>query len=77
VEEARREDCRELTLDSGVQRVDAHRFYLDEAHGDHVAPLRPKARCSAAARLTSRKSIYRVQAPLSAARRVKTIPRRF
>lgn len=28
VEEARREDCRELTLDSGVQRVDAHRFYL-------------------------------------------------
>jgi len=28
VEEARREDCRDLTLDSGVQRVDAHRFYL-------------------------------------------------
>jgi hypothetical protein len=22
------EECRELTLDSGVQRVDAHRFYL-------------------------------------------------
>ncbi len=26
--EARREGCRELTLDSGVQRFDAHRFYL-------------------------------------------------
>lgn len=28
VAEARREGCRELTLDSGVQRFDAHRFYL-------------------------------------------------
>lgn len=28
IEEARREDCRALTLDSGVQRFDAHRFYL-------------------------------------------------
>jgi GNAT superfamily N-acetyltransferase len=28
VEEARREDCQALTLDSGVQRFDAHRFYL-------------------------------------------------
>ena len=28
VEEARREECKALTLDSGVQRVDAHRFYL-------------------------------------------------
>ena len=28
VEEARREGCAQLTLDSGVQRVDAHRFYL-------------------------------------------------
>ncbi len=28
VAEARREDCRALTLDSGVQRFDAHRFYL-------------------------------------------------
>ena len=28
VEEARREECQALTLDSGVQRVDAHRFYL-------------------------------------------------
>ena len=28
VEEARREDCRALTLDSGVQRFDAHHFYL-------------------------------------------------
>jgi GNAT superfamily N-acetyltransferase len=28
VEEARREDCRALTLDSGVQRHDAHHFYL-------------------------------------------------
>lgn len=28
VAEARRENCRALTLDSGVQRFDAHRFYL-------------------------------------------------
>ncbi|MFN2508880.1 MAG: GNAT family N-acetyltransferase [Chthoniobacterales bacterium] len=28
VEEARRENCAVLTLDSGVQRFDAHRFYL-------------------------------------------------
>ncbi|HEV3410636.1 MAG TPA: GNAT family N-acetyltransferase, partial [Chthoniobacterales bacterium] len=28
VEEARRENCHALTLDSGVQRFDAHRFYL-------------------------------------------------
>ena len=28
VTEARRKGCRELTLDSGVQRFDAHRFYL-------------------------------------------------
>ncbi|MCA1659710.1 MAG: GNAT family N-acetyltransferase [Verrucomicrobiaceae bacterium] len=28
VEEARREQCEALTLDSGVQRFDAHRFYL-------------------------------------------------
>ena len=28
VAEARRENCREFTLDSGVQRFDAHRFYL-------------------------------------------------
>ena len=28
VEEARREKCKALTLDSGVQRFDAHRFYL-------------------------------------------------
>ena len=28
VEEARREDCKAFTLDSGVQRHDAHRFYL-------------------------------------------------
>lgn len=28
VAEARREQCRALTLDSGVQRFDAHRFYL-------------------------------------------------
>ena len=28
VEEARREACRALTLDSGVQRHDAHHFYL-------------------------------------------------
>ena len=28
VEEAKREGCQELTLDSGVQRVAAHRFYL-------------------------------------------------
>jgi GNAT superfamily N-acetyltransferase len=28
VEEARREKCQALTLDSGVQRFDAHRFYL-------------------------------------------------
>lgn len=28
VEEARREECQALTLDSGVQRFDAHRFYL-------------------------------------------------
>ncbi len=28
VEEARREDCAALSLDSGVQRFDAHRFYL-------------------------------------------------
>ena len=28
VEEARRQDCAALTLDSGVQRFDAHRFYL-------------------------------------------------
>ena len=28
VEEARREKCAEFTLDSGVQRFDAHRFYL-------------------------------------------------
>lgn len=28
VAEARREKCNELTLDSGVQRFDAHRFYL-------------------------------------------------
>jgi len=29
-EEARREDCRELHLDSGVQRGRAHRFYFRE-----------------------------------------------
>jgi hypothetical protein len=28
VEEARREGCRALHLDSGVQRFAAHRFYL-------------------------------------------------
>jgi GNAT superfamily N-acetyltransferase len=28
VEFARREDCQQLHLDSGVQRFDAHRFYL-------------------------------------------------
>lgn len=28
VEEARRDECKFLTLDSGVQRHDAHRFYL-------------------------------------------------
>ncbi|HEV8185270.1 MAG TPA: GNAT family N-acetyltransferase [Chthoniobacterales bacterium] len=28
VAEGRRENCRALTLDSGVQRFDAHRFYL-------------------------------------------------
>lgn len=28
VAEARRLDCRQLSLDSGVQRFDAHRFYL-------------------------------------------------
>ena len=28
VEEARREQCKAFTLDSGVQRHDAHRFYL-------------------------------------------------
>ncbi len=28
VQEARREKCRAFTLDSGVQRFDAHRFYL-------------------------------------------------
>lgn len=28
VAEARRENCRAFTLDSGVQRFDAHRFYL-------------------------------------------------
>lgn len=28
MEEARREECKALTLDSGVQRHDAHRFYL-------------------------------------------------
>ncbi len=28
VGEARREECQALTLDSGVQRFDAHRFYL-------------------------------------------------
>lgn len=28
VAEAQRENCRALTLDSGVQRFDAHRFYL-------------------------------------------------
>ncbi|MGZ5021504.1 MAG: GNAT family N-acetyltransferase [Chthoniobacterales bacterium] len=28
VGEARRENCKALTLDSGVQRFDAHRFYL-------------------------------------------------
>jgi GNAT superfamily N-acetyltransferase len=28
VEQARREDCSQLHLDSGVQRFDAHRFYL-------------------------------------------------
>ena len=28
VEESRREKCTALTLDSGVQRFDAHRFYL-------------------------------------------------
>jgi GNAT superfamily N-acetyltransferase len=28
VEEARREECTAFTLDSGVQRHDAHRFYL-------------------------------------------------
>jgi len=28
IEEARREKCQALTLDSGVQRFDAHRFYL-------------------------------------------------
>jgi GNAT superfamily N-acetyltransferase len=28
VEEARREECESFTLDSGVQRHDAHRFYL-------------------------------------------------
>ena len=30
VEEARREDCKAFTLDSGVQRHDAHRFYFRE-----------------------------------------------
>ncbi|MGI8435821.1 MAG: GNAT family N-acetyltransferase [Chthoniobacterales bacterium] len=28
VAEARRENCRQFSLDSGVQRFDAHRFYL-------------------------------------------------
>lgn len=28
IEEARREECHALTLDSGVQRFDAHRFYV-------------------------------------------------
>ena len=28
IEEARREECKAFTLDSGVQRFDAHRFYL-------------------------------------------------
>ncbi len=28
VEEARREKCAAFSLDSGVQRFDAHRFYL-------------------------------------------------
>jgi GNAT superfamily N-acetyltransferase len=28
MEEARRHDCADLQLDSGVQRFDAHRFYL-------------------------------------------------
>lgn len=28
IEEARRENCKAFTLDSGVQRFDAHRFYL-------------------------------------------------
>lgn len=28
IEEARREECPALSLDSGVQRFDAHRFYL-------------------------------------------------
>jgi GNAT superfamily N-acetyltransferase len=28
IEEARREECKALTLDSGVHRFDAHRFYL-------------------------------------------------
>ncbi len=30
VAEARRENCRAFTLDSGVQRFDAHRFYLNK-----------------------------------------------
>lgn len=35
VQEARREDCDALELDSGVQRVGAHRFYLNQ--GMHIA----------------------------------------
>lgn len=30
VEEARKNDCEKLHLDSGVQRYDAHRFYMRE-----------------------------------------------
>jgi len=30
VAEARRENCHAFTLDSGVQRYDAHRFYMRE-----------------------------------------------
>ncbi|MBI2078224.1 MAG: GNAT family N-acetyltransferase [Euryarchaeota archaeon] len=47
VEEARREGCDALELDSGVQRVGAHRFYLSQ--GMHIAsyhfrlPLRSAA----------------------------------
>lgn len=35
VDIARNEDCQQLHLDSGVQRFDAHRFYLRE--GMHIA----------------------------------------
>lgn len=43
--EARRQGCRQLELDSGVQRFDAHRFYLRErmhiASYHFVLPLAP------------------------------------